>query len=29
MKSDKEILATLRKIKEAKIELKKYISWIE
>ncbi|CAD8065411.1 unnamed protein product [Paramecium primaurelia] len=29
MKSDKEILNTLRRFKEAKIELKKYLSWIE
>ena len=29
MKSDKEILYTLRRFKEAKIELKKYLSWIE
>ncbi|CAD8161197.1 unnamed protein product [Paramecium octaurelia] len=29
MKSDKEILHTLRRFKEAKIELKKYLSWIE
>ncbi|CAD8088280.1 unnamed protein product [Paramecium sonneborni] len=29
MKSDKEILFTLRKFKEAKIELKKYLNWIE
>ncbi|CAD8075192.1 unnamed protein product [Paramecium sonneborni] len=29
MKSDKEILFTIRRFKEAKIELKKYLSWIE
>ncbi|CAD8166759.1 unnamed protein product [Paramecium pentaurelia] len=29
MKSDKEILKILRRYKEAKIELKKYLSWIE
>ena len=29
MKSDKEILNILRRYKEAKIELKKYLSWIE
>ncbi|CAK79366.1 unnamed protein product (macronuclear) [Paramecium tetraurelia] len=29
MKSDKEILNILRRYKEAKVELKKYLSWIE
>lgn len=29
MKSDKEVLGVLRRFKEAKVELKKYLSWIE
>lgn len=29
MKSDREILNKLRRFKEAKIEIKKYLSWIE
>jgi ubiquinone biosynthesis protein UbiJ len=29
MRSDKEILGVLRRFKEAKVEIKKYLSWIE